>query len=331
MAKAFSIYWKKVDTGDGDYTMDHTASVLLLNAKGEFSGTIAYGESADTAIAKLKRLAAREADKCPVMTPDRLYFTVPARSRPTASLPRSKPAFEDEGLPIAVLEVDEDRDIHEVSLYADGDVDAVESAAEGHPCRPFRCRGRSSAKRLPDIDWVARSLEGLKPVRAGRFFVHGAHDRRKRHSGELAIEIEAGLAFGTGHHGTTAGCLEMLERVVRREHPAQCARPRHRQRRAGHRRRQARAYSGAGDRHRSDRRQGRRRQCPAQPRQGAGRNGDGDRLSPSDLCGARALRPHRRQHTGAAADAAGAANGQAYQRSAARSCCPASSTASATR
>lgn len=58
MAKSFAIYWKKVDTGDGDYTMDHTASVLLLNAKGEFSGTIAYGESADTAIAKLKRLAA---------------------------------------------------------------------------------------------------------------------------------------------------------------------------------------------------------------------------------------------------------------------------------
>ncbi len=56
--RRFSIYWKKVDTGDGDYTMDHTASVLLLNAKGEFSGTIAYGESADTAIAKLKRLAA---------------------------------------------------------------------------------------------------------------------------------------------------------------------------------------------------------------------------------------------------------------------------------
>ncbi|TGS11997.1 SCO family protein [Mesorhizobium sp. M2E.F.Ca.ET.209.01.1.1] len=58
MAKAFGIYWKKVDTGDGDYTMDHTASVLLLNAQGDFAGTIAYGESADTAVAKLKRLAA---------------------------------------------------------------------------------------------------------------------------------------------------------------------------------------------------------------------------------------------------------------------------------
>ncbi|CDX13162.1 Electron transport protein SCO1/SenC [Mesorhizobium sp. ORS 3324] len=58
MAKAYGIYWRKVDAGNGNYSMDHTASVLLLNAKGEFAGTIAYGESADTAIAKLKRLAA---------------------------------------------------------------------------------------------------------------------------------------------------------------------------------------------------------------------------------------------------------------------------------
>ena len=106
-------------------------------------------------------------------------------------------AFEDEGLPIAVLEVDEDRDIHEVSLYADGDVEGIEVRLKDI------LSGLSLSKPierevLPDIDWVARSLEGLKPVRAGRFFVHGAHDRRKRHSGELAIEIEAGLAFGTG-------------------------------------------------------------------------------------------------------------------------------------
>lgn len=58
MAKSFGIYSKKVATEDGDYTMDHTASVLLLNGKGDFAGTIAYGESASNAIAKLKRLAA---------------------------------------------------------------------------------------------------------------------------------------------------------------------------------------------------------------------------------------------------------------------------------
>jgi len=57
MAKSFNIFWRKVDTGDGDYTMDHTASVLLLHGNGDFAGTIAYGEDPDTALAKLKRLA----------------------------------------------------------------------------------------------------------------------------------------------------------------------------------------------------------------------------------------------------------------------------------
>ena len=69
--------------------------------------------------------------------------------------------------------------------------------------------------RLPETDWVAKSLEGLKPVRAGRFLVHGAHDRDKRRPNDIAIEIEAGEAFGTGHHGTTAGCLLAIERTVR--------------------------------------------------------------------------------------------------------------------
>lgn len=151
------------------------------------------------------------------MTQTRLYFTA-GKIEADRIFAALGAAFDDEGLPVAVLEVDEDRDIHEVSLYADDDVDAVEARLRDI------LAGLSLSKpiereALPDIDWVARSLEGLKPVRAGRFFVHGAHDRRKRHSGELAIEIEAGLAFGTGHHGTTAGCLEMLEQVIQREHP----------------------------------------------------------------------------------------------------------------
>jgi len=69
--------------------------------------------------------------------------------------------------------------------------------------------------RLPDINWVAKSLEGLKPVRAGRFLVHGGHDRDKAQPNDIAIEIEAGEAFGTGHHGTTAGCLLAIERTVK--------------------------------------------------------------------------------------------------------------------
>jgi ribosomal protein L11 methyltransferase len=151
------------------------------------------------------------------MTQTRLHF-ITRKIEADLIFAAFEAAFEDEGLPIAVLEVDEDQDIHEVSLYADGDVDAVEARVKDILAGLALSRP-VEREALPDIDWVARSLEGLKPVRAGRFFVHGAHDRRKRHSGELAIEIEAGLAFGTGHHGTTAGCLEMLERVVRREHP----------------------------------------------------------------------------------------------------------------
>lgn len=58
MAKSFGIYWKKVPLDGGDYTMDHTASILLLGRNGDFFGTIAYGENPDTAIAKLKRLVA---------------------------------------------------------------------------------------------------------------------------------------------------------------------------------------------------------------------------------------------------------------------------------
>ncbi len=64
-------------------------------------------------------------------------------------------------------------------------------------------------------DWIAASLEGLKIVRAGRFAIHGSHDRERIRPNETGIEIEAALAFGTGHHGTTLGCLRALERLAR--------------------------------------------------------------------------------------------------------------------
>jgi ribosomal protein L11 methyltransferase len=65
-------------------------------------------------------------------------------------------------------------------------------------------------------DWVAQSLEGLKPVRAGRFFGPGAHDRARVKPNDIGIEIEAALAFGTGHHGTTRGCLLALDGLAKR-------------------------------------------------------------------------------------------------------------------
>jgi ribosomal protein L11 methyltransferase len=68
-------------------------------------------------------------------------------------------------------------------------------------------------------DWVKASLEDLVPVPAGRFVVHGQHDRERVPANKLAIEIEAALAFGTGHHGTTRGCLLLLDHVLKAHQP----------------------------------------------------------------------------------------------------------------
>src|SRR5436190_1633075 len=68
-------------------------------------------------------------------------------------------------------------------------------------------------------DWVKASLEDLVPVPAGRFVVHGQHDRERVTANKLAIEIEAALAFGTGHHGTTRGCLLLLDHVLKAYQP----------------------------------------------------------------------------------------------------------------
>jgi ribosomal protein L11 methyltransferase len=68
-------------------------------------------------------------------------------------------------------------------------------------------------------DWVRSTLDELVPVHAGRFVVHGQHDRAKVTPNKLGIEIEAALAFGTGHHGTTRGCLLLLDHVLKAHRP----------------------------------------------------------------------------------------------------------------
>jgi ribosomal protein L11 methyltransferase len=69
---------------------------------------------------------------------------------------------------------------------------------------------------VPDQDWVKLSHEGLPPVRAGRFFVYGAHDRGAVPHGVIALRIEAGMAFGTGHHESTALCLALISDLGKR-------------------------------------------------------------------------------------------------------------------
>ena len=126
-------------------------------------------------------------------------------------------AFEDDAFPLAITEIDEANGIYEVSLYVD--------EAEKNSVLPRFAQvlgvneNKIEIEILPDIDWVSHSLEGLNPVRAGRFFVHGSHDRDKVKPGDLAIEIDAGQAFGTGHHGTTVGCLELIADVMEHEKP----------------------------------------------------------------------------------------------------------------
>ncbi|MCP8893797.1 50S ribosomal protein L11 methyltransferase [Shinella daejeonensis] len=124
-------------------------------------------------------------------------------------------AFEEEGYAIATMEVDEKNDVWEASVYLmTSEAEAIGERFAALLAAPFP--GLSIEREvLPDVDWIALSLEGLKPVRAGRFVVHGSHDRGAVRAGEIAIEIDAGQAFGTGHHGTTAGCLEMIAGVLR--------------------------------------------------------------------------------------------------------------------
>ncbi len=90
---------------------------------------------------------------------------------------------------------------------------AFASAAEGSAANALRIEP------IQARDWVAQSLAGLAPVHAGRFVVHGAHDRAGVPINRIAIEIEAALAFGTGHHGTTRGCLLALDRLLKHRTP----------------------------------------------------------------------------------------------------------------
>jgi ribosomal protein L11 methyltransferase len=124
--------------------------------------------------------------------------------------------FCDDYCPVAVNEIDESAGLWEVVVYCDS-----KAAAETLQKRLESDGGfpQSSISGLPDVDWVRRSLEGLPPVIAGRFYLYGAHDRERRRSGGISLEIGAGTAFGTGHHGTTTGCLLALDAILKQQRP----------------------------------------------------------------------------------------------------------------
>jgi len=108
-----------------------------------------------------------------------------------------------EGATYSILEEDEDRDVWRIDAFPttedeDAQLHAVLSGFAGL---------RVTAETLADADWLAMALSGLPPVRAGRFFIYGIHDRGSAPASTVNLRIEAGAAFGTGHHGTTVGCL----------------------------------------------------------------------------------------------------------------------------
>ncbi|MGR6468972.1 50S ribosomal protein L11 methyltransferase [Rhizobium sp. PAMB 3182] len=148
------------------------------------------------------------------MSQIRLYVTTTERNADVI-LGLMTDVFEDRGYAIATMEIDEKRDIWEASVYLQEEEEAEIRAEFEDLLKPGFAKLVVESEVLPEIDWIAKSLEGLKPVRAGRFIVHGSHDRDKVLPGDLPIEIDAGQAFGTGHHGTTAGCLEMIDSVIR--------------------------------------------------------------------------------------------------------------------
>lgn len=111
---------------------------------------------------------------------------------------------------VGVFEIEDDSDTWEVGGYFTNVPDEIALAllAAAHQAAPF------VVSRLPETDWVAHVRRELSPVEAGRFFVYGSHDADKVPDGSTALLIEAAMAFGTGHHGTTLGCLRALDRLI---------------------------------------------------------------------------------------------------------------------
>lgn len=118
-----------------------------------------------------------------------------------------------EGATYSILEEDEDRGVWRIDAFPTDDDEAAwfETVLAGFPALTV------SSETLVDADWLAMSLSGLPPVRAGRFFVYGAHDRGLAPASTINLRIEAGAAFGTGHHGTTTGCLLAFDELLKRE------------------------------------------------------------------------------------------------------------------
>ena len=148
------------------------------------------------------------------MTKASVILTIPALTLAAAeeTATRLDNDFRIERLAVTINETDEAKKLWEILAY-------FSDAAEAHEAQELLQLSSGVISTLPDTDWVKHSLKGLAPIMAGRFFLHGSHDRERRRHGGIPLEIDAGTAFGTGHHGTTAGCLLALDAILKRGKP----------------------------------------------------------------------------------------------------------------
>ncbi|UWQ61773.1 50S ribosomal protein L11 methyltransferase [Leisingera caerulea] len=111
---------------------------------------------------------------------------------------------------VGVFEMEDSSGLWEVGGYFTESPDEAGLAllAAMHEAKPF------VVSEVPETDWVAHVRRELAPVEAGRFFVYGSHDADKLPEGRIPLLIEAAMAFGTGHHGTTLGCLKALDNLL---------------------------------------------------------------------------------------------------------------------
>ena len=111
---------------------------------------------------------------------------------------------------VGAFEMEDGSGLWEIGAYFEEAPDEAGLALLGDDprARPF------AVSELPEVDWVAKVRRDLSPVEAGRFFVYGSHDADKVPQGCEPLLIEASMAFGTGHHGTTQGCLRALDRLA---------------------------------------------------------------------------------------------------------------------
>jgi ribosomal protein L11 methyltransferase len=134
--------------------------------------------------------------------------TLPSRE-PAEALAEAMENFLPEPTGIGCFEIEDGSGRYEVGIYFEAEPDEIELAlmAAIYGAKPF------AVSEVPETDWVAHVRRELQPVEAGRFFVYGGHDADRVPENCVPLLIEAAMAFGTGHHGTTKGCLMALDRL----------------------------------------------------------------------------------------------------------------------